>query len=167
MVFGIIATVIVMGMLFVFAIPQFSSIFGLGGQAHLQKTVKDIESMADEMYALAMGSSRLVTISLSPGTRICFINPDDPGKRVWEAGKKWKWWTPDPVVEKILTDPNTQYYGSTLWIYSPGTQVGEGYTIKHLKPAPQYDGDSGNFCVDSGRQLYFESKGSYVEVSTA
>lgn len=168
MVFGIIATVIVMSMLFVFAVPQFSNLFGLGGQAQLQKTVQDIETMTDDIYVLAKGSSRLATINLASGTKVCFINPNDPSERVWGRNEPWKWWNPDRmVIESLLSDPASEYYGYNIWIYTPQTEIGEGYKIEHLRPQPQYEGDSGNFCIDSGRQLYFENKGTYVEVSTA
>lgn len=168
MVFALIGTVIIMGALFVFAMPQFAALFAVGGQAQLQKSVDELESLIGETYNMAPGSSRIATISLSPNTRICFINPDDPTRRVWETAKKWKWWDPDPVViQGILQNPDSDQYGSTLWIYTPDLPAGLGYTIDHLKPAPQYSGDSGNFCIRGGVRLYVENKGRFVEVSTA
>lgn len=166
-VFALIATVIIMGMLFVFAMPQFAAMFQVGGQAQLQKAVNDIERLAIETYNMAPGSSRLAVVNLAPNTKICFINPEMPDRRPWVVAKKWKWWEPDTVVETILNDPSNEYYGSTLWIYTPDIPVGIGYKIEHIKPAPMHFGDSGNFCIRGGIELYFENKGTYVEISTA
>ena len=65
MIFTLIIALIMIGAIFAFGLPQISSIFGLGGQAQLQKAVKDLEYTVGEVYNLASYSSRTLLASLS------------------------------------------------------------------------------------------------------
>ena len=173
MIFTLIIALIMIGAIFAFGLPQISSIFGLGGQAQLQKAVKDLEYTVGEVYNLASYSSRTFKVSIPSGTRLCFIDPVDPGARVYSTQNKWMWWDPDQfVIDQMINNPNSPYYQSSLWIYSSDEEIGEGYDIPALRPAEcnppgisQQQRQPCSFCVVGGEELYLENKGLWVEAS--
>jgi len=166
MIFTLIIALIMIGAILVFGLPQISAIFGLGGQAQLQKAVKDLEYIVEEVYNLAEYSSRTFKLNIPSGAKICFVDPDNPGPTFYVETKKWMWWNPDRlVIEHMINNPNSPYYRSTVWIYSKEGEIGEGYNIPALRPACIYPDQPCNFCVTRGKELYLENRGLTVEVS--
>jgi len=174
--FAIIFTIIIIGFLFVFAFPQISTMIGMGGEAQINKVVKDLDSVVEEAYHLAEGSSRLFTLSMPSTAKVCFLDLNNPTTCAY--AQKWKSWCPgNPtcefgkteefiVVDQTLLDPTNPQYMSNIWIYRSEQDFGEGYEIPGLEPVCDRT-DCCSFCVPGGTRLYLENKGLYVEVSEA
>lgn len=166
MIFTLIVALIMIGAILAFGLPQIATMLGLGGQAQLQKAVKDLEYIVDEVYNLAEYSSRTFKLNIPAGSRLCFIDPDRPDPTFYTETKRWMWWNPERLVtDYMIKNPNSPYYGSTLWIYSKEGEIGEGYNIPALRPACTYPDQPCNFCAVGGKELYLENRGLTVEVS--
>ena len=173
MPFAIIFTIIIIGFLFAFAFPQIASIIGLGGQAQINKAVQDLDTVVEEVYHLAEGSSRVFSLSMPSTAKLCFIDLDNPETCAY--AETWKSWCPgNPacaygrtenfiVINQTILNPNSPQYLSNVWIYSSEEGIGEGYEIPALKPACKRT-DCCSFCVRGGERLYLENRGLYVEV---
>jgi hypothetical protein len=151
MVFALILTIIVIGMLLVFGMGQIGNVFCLSSDAQTAKALKDLETVTLDVYNLAEGSSRLFTLQLPGDAVFCFVDPENPGTQLWPSQVSWKNWVSDPVFEEIISDKNFN-----LWYRHCSGQ--SGHTIAYLRP------DS-NFCAPPNTELYLENKGLWVEVS--
>jgi len=164
MVFVIIFTVITMVFLFAFGMQRVGSIFDIGSTAKVQRAVDDLEKTVNEVYEMAEGSSKTVQLQIPKTTKICFIDPKNPEKRIYSSSD-WKNWDPETmVINSMIKNPNDPNYLSNVWIYYKKESTGEGYKIRHLYPRPE-GGSNGNFCAIDGATLYLENKGTYVEIS--
>jgi len=165
MVFVIIFTIITIAFLLTFGIERIGSIFDIGSRAKVQKAVDDLKKTVNEVYEMAEGSSREYQLHIPKSSKVCFINPENPEKKLYYGSLSWKSWNPKSIViSSMIKNPNDPYYFSNIWIYYDADSIGEGYKIKHLYPRPEGDGN-GNFCAVSGVTLYIENKGTYVEIS--
>lgn len=153
MIFALIFAIIMIGFIFVFAVPQIASFISIGGQAQINKMIKDIETKVDYIYWNAgYGSSEILTITLPSKTRICFINPYDLGDYYY--AEKWMDWRSDKAINVLIKKE-----GYNLWYYHDGDQ--NGYKVKHL----QLDENAHNFCIIGGMEIYLENEGDRVTVS--
>jgi hypothetical protein len=165
MVFVIIFTVITIAFLLAFGIGQIGSVFNMGGRAQVQKAVDDLKKNVFEIYEMAEGSSKEYRLQIPKSSKVCFVNPEKPEKKLYPGSLSWKNWNPKSIVIKsMIKNPNDPNYLSNIWIYYDADSTGEGYKIEHLYPKPEADGN-GNFCAVTGVILYIENKGTYVEVS--
>ncbi len=166
MVFTLIFSAIVLILIIIFGGDLWIDITCFGQEAKFAKNIEDVTSLSEEVYQLAEGSTRLYRVGISANDRICFINPSRPYPRDWpEDGRDWK---PDSIVyEKMITESGDQYYGSNMWVYNgcKRDRIGKGLKASHLIPKAHFGGDSGNFCSTGGDMLFFEHKGTGVEVS--
>lgn len=153
LVFGVIIAIIVIIFLLVFGMPQIMNVFSLGGQSRAIQIVNNIERVAGDTWSLAVGSTRLLEVNIPSGTRICFVNSENPASQIYDTSLQWKWWTPDTqVIQQMLSNPNSEYYQSNIWVYwSEQDTIGEGKQISHLMPK-----DGLSFCVTGVRELFFE-----------
>ena len=157
MVFAIIFTVILIGFILAVGMNQIRDFFCIGSNAQTNKAVKDLESLIGEVFLLAKGSSKTYLLNMPSDAKLCFINETNPGPHPYTDPTKT--WNPDKLVlDNILLDPNSNYFGSNLWIYRCGTPLGEGYKIKYLSP-------SKSFCSIRGHKLFLENKGAWVDIS--
>jgi hypothetical protein len=161
LIFTFIFAIVMIGLIIAFAIGPISNMFGLSAQAQVYKAVKDIEKLTEEIYYQSLGTSRTYTLTIPGGTKICFIDPNNPDRKIYSANEKWKWWDPDPVViNYMIKDPASQYYQSNVWLYYK-EGIGEGYKIARLKTSQTNQ----NFCAIGGKELFLQNKGPYVEIS--
>lgn len=151
MVFALIFTVIVIGLVLVFGLGQMGSLFCMSSDAQVGKSMTDLETVASEVYNLAEGSSRVFRISLPGDSKLCFVDPEGTGIQLYTAADSWKNWVPDPVYESII-----QEKGYNIW-YEMCSGKG-GKTLSYVK-VPK------NFCVIGGKSIYLENKGLWVEIS--
>ncbi|MBI2675953.1 MAG: hypothetical protein HYX24_05815 [Candidatus Aenigmarchaeota archaeon] len=165
LVFGLVFAAIVLFLILFFGMQQIKGLFCFGQEAKLSKAVDDITRLSYETYQLAEGSSRLYRVDISRSDRICFVSPSKPYPRDWPKDEfDWK---PESIVyEKMISDMSSQYYQSNMWVYS-GCKggVGQGYKAVSVVPKARFGGDSGNFCSSGGHTLFFENRGTEVEVS--
>lgn len=151
LVFGIIFTVIVMGLLLVFGTGIISDMLGLGSQAQVQKSIKDIENQVKNLVTLSRGSTLPYKVAIPQNTKICFVNSTDPSHRYY--AKNSRNWDPEKwEQDSILSN------GYNIWYYL-GTPAGYSYSISKLYV---YQGNS--FCVTTNDNLFFSNKGGVVEV---
>ncbi len=166
LVFTLIFAALVLFFIIFFGADLLGPFFCFGQEAKFAKNVEDLVSLSEEVYQLAEGSTRLYRVSISANDRICFVNPSKPYPRDWPKDERD--WKPDSIVyEKMITESGDQYYGSNIWVYNgcKGDKIGKGISASHLAPKAHFGGDSGNFCSTGGDTLFFEHKGTGVEVS--
>ena len=149
MVFAMVFTIIVMGLILVFGFDQIISIFNLGGQAQCQSVIKKIDKQVQSVYSYATGSGVPVKINIPDNCRICFVNSTDPSERMYTD--KDKTWNPDIVYQKLIEEK-----GYNIWWEYSGNKG--GYTIKHLAVKK-------SFCVKRNQKIYIENLGRSVGVS--
>lgn len=157
MVFAIVFTLIIIGMIFALGFTQIQDFFCLGANAQATKAVTDLESLVEEVYVLAEGSGKNYPLALPSGVKVCFVNEQNPDPRPWpDPGRTWN---PDRLIlEEFLKNPASPSYRSNTWIYFCGKPLGEGYKIPSLSP-------SESFCAQGGDKLFLENKGTFVDVS--
>ena len=154
MAFAIIFALIMIGMILVFGIGQIGNIFCLSSDAQVASSIKDLDSMVDQVYALSEGSSRLYDLALPGDARFCFVNttsPEIPAAYTEEQSRHD--WKPDPVYSAEINES-----GYNLWYQQCSGWY--GYAFKNLRVQ-----NGKSFCVDSGDSLYLVNKGRFVEVS--
>ncbi len=174
--FALIFTIIIIGFLFAFAFPQISTMIGMGGEAQINKVVKDLDVVVEEAYHLAEGSSRLFTLAMPSTAKLCFIDLDNPSTCSY-ADRSKSWCPGNPtcafgkteefiVVNQTILEPSSTQFMSNVWIYRNEQDIGEGYEIPALEPVCERP-DCCSFCVKGGTRLYLENKGLFVEVDVA
>jgi len=151
LVFGMIFTVIIIGFVIAYGTGMIGDIFCLTGSAETHKALIDIESMAEEVYNYGFGSSRVYSLALPSGSKICFVDTDDPSTQVYPI-RAYNW-VPTEAQEIIISN-----LSRNIWYKDCN---GADYTtIERLQPA-----DLKSFCAPGGTELYFENAGSIVEIS--
>jgi hypothetical protein len=157
MVFAMIFVLIIIGFILAVGLDQILVLFDVGGQAQMTKAVKDLEKITEEVYLYSEGSSKTYMLSIPSSSRLCFVNKEDPGPQTYTEPERT--WFPDKMVlEQFLKNPESQYYGSNIWMYKQGDEFGEGYEISHLSPAK-------SFCTRGGTKLFLVNKGYSVDIS--
>lgn len=152
MVFALIFAVIMIGLIFVFALPQIRNLISVGGQAQMNKMIKDIEKEVDELYWNAgYGSTEVIEITLPSDSRICFVDPENADQS-GIYGEKWRTWTADKAIAALIKNE-----GYNVWYFLGDDQ--NGYKVNHLVVSGK------NFCTISGTELYMENTGQQVSVS--
>ncbi len=158
LIFTFIFAIVMIGLIIAFAIGPISDMFGLSAQAQVYRAIKDIEKLTEEIYYQGLDASRTYKLTIPRGTKICFVDPDNPGKQIYTAAERWKWWDPDQIViNYMITDPASQYYQSNVWYYYE-EGIGEGYKIARLRPEQ-------NFCAIGGKELFLQNRGVWVQIS--
>lgn len=167
-VFALIFAVIAVGFFLAFGYESIAGLFDYGGKAALMNALEDIEKDAKAVYTYSKGSSRTYQANIPADARICFINPSDPGSRIW-PGKAWKNWEPPASIKRMVTSEGSEFYGSNIWYFQPDSPIGRGEKLLdgRLVPKPQYSGDTGNFCIVAGKTIFLENMGTRVEAGTA
>lgn len=157
MAFAIIFAIIIVGIIVAVGFTQIQQFFCFGSVAQTDKAVKDIESLADEVFVLSEGSSKTYLLALPSDSKLCFINRTHPDVTPYlDPGKTWN---PDPlVISQMLRNPSSPSYQAPLWIYRCGDSFGQGYKMRYLSP-------SRSFCSRHGDQLVLENKGRTVDIS--
>jgi hypothetical protein len=150
MVFGIIFTIIVMGLILVFGSGAITSIFCMGTDAQVQKTVTNMKNLVDDLYVLPSGSGDYFTLNLPSNTKLCFMNSTDP-KPVFYPDPL-KTWNPDRVYQIIIKEE-----GYNVWYHQCSGQSGD--RIEHL-----YINPDKNFCAKPGMKLYLKNAGRWVVI---
>ncbi len=145
MVFMVIFTIVVIGLVLVFGMGQIINIFCLANEAQTIKAIKDLENEVDNLYILAEGASKQFDLGIPSDAEFCFVNPSNPEANILKG------WDPDPVIVSLITEN-----GYNLW-YTHCTGQ-NGYKIPYLSPKD-------NFCVKSGVIFYMENKGIYVDIT--
>jgi len=158
MVFAMIFTVIIIALVLAVGMNQITDFFCLGSNAQANKAVKDIESLVGEVFLLSSGSGKSYPLSLPSDVKVCFINKTNPGPHPYTDTKKT--WNPGTLIlENFLQNPTSPQYGSNIWIYYCGKELGDGYKMKYLSP-------SKSFCAPTGSKLYIENTGPSVDITT-
>jgi len=150
MVFGIIFAIVVMGMILVFGTDAIISIFCMGSDAQTQKTIKNLQTMVDDLYVLPSGSGDYFTLNLPKDSKLCFVNTTHPGPVFYPDPLKT--WDPDVVYQRIITEE-----GYNIWYHHCGGQ--SGGTIDNL-----YINPDKNFCAKPGMKIYLENVGRWVAI---
>lgn len=150
MVFGIIFTIVVIGLILVFGSSVIVDIMCLGSDAQVQKTIQNMEKFVDDLYILPSGSGDYFTINIPGNTKLCIINSTNPKKVFYPEPEKT--WNPDKVYQKIIYEE-----GYNVWFEQCSGKGGA--TINHLFMDPDK-----NFCVKSGTMLYLKNVGRYVAI---
>lgn len=157
MVFAMIITIVIIGLVLVFGFQQIQSFFCLGSIAQTNKMVADVEALTEELFVLSKGSAKTYRVSLPADGTVCFINETHPGPHPYEDTRLT--WNPDRLIlEQFLQNPDSASYGSNVWIHRCGDALGQGHSIDFLSP-------SKSFCAPSGEELFLENKGSSVDIS--
>jgi hypothetical protein len=150
MVFGIIFTIFVMGIVLVFGWDQILIILGFGEQAQMTNELKSINQKVDQVYNMAENSEKSHTLSISSSSKICFFNSSDPSARIYsDDSLSWK---PDPVYRTLIKNE-----GYNTWYYAGNTK--SGYTIPKLDMPTDK-----NFCAAGGSKIYIIRKYNGVEI---
>jgi|GEM_PF-717737 len=156
MVFGIIFTIIVMGVLIVFGWDQIATIFGFGGEAQIIRTIDNLNKKVDYIYRNAEGSRAEFTLAFPKSYSLCFFNASDPSPRFYSD--KSMTWNPDQTVKFRINQS-----GFNSWWYAGGdTAQGKGYRFSYLEiPTAK------NFCSLGGTKLSIVNRGYSVEIERA
>ncbi len=155
MVFALIFAVILIGFVLAIGVPQLGALTSVGSQAQVQKAIHDIEDVVDNVYWNgAYGSSDILELALPSGTRVCFIDTDNPSTASYM--EEWKRWKSDPAINAIIQAEENRF---NLWYFYGSDQ--NGYKVSHMK----LDVNSDNFCAIGGVGIYFENKRDHVAVS--
>ncbi|MBI4021125.1 MAG: hypothetical protein HY369_02695 [Candidatus Aenigmarchaeota archaeon] len=156
LVFAIIFTIIVVGVVVALGMGQIQSFFCVGSNAQTNKAVADIEDIVDEVFVLAKGSAKTYRLALPSDGKVCFVNSTSPGVQPYTDTTQT--WNPDPLIlEHVFQNPASPGYGSNVWIHYCDRPLGEGYQMKFLAP-------SKSFCAVSGRTVTIENKGKTVDI---
>jgi len=150
MVFGIIFTIFVMGIVLVFGWDQIASFFGMSAQAQVLRELKLVEQKVDSVYNMAENSGEPHTLSISSSNKICFFNSSDPSPRIYSDDSiSWK---PDPVYRTLIMNE-----GYNTWYYAGSKK--SGYAIQKLDiPTDK------NFCAPGGSKIYIQRAHNGVEI---
>ena len=153
LIFGIIFTLIVIGLLLVFGGEQIANILGFGGHAQVLKTIANLKNKVDDVYRLGEGSSEQFTLSFSKDFRLCFFNSSNPADRFYSD--KSMTWDPDSTTKYLI---NASHYNA--WYYAGSNSAsGEGKIIPYLEMPTE-----NNFCATGGKKVYIVKKWDWVEV---
>lgn len=152
MIFGIIFTIVVIGLVLIFGSGALQDLFCFGSDAQIIKEIKNIEKKVEDIYYLAENSGETHTISIPSSQKICFFNSSDPSPRYTDSLHTWN---PDSAYQRIIKNE-----GYNVWYYSGCRQ--NGYTIPKLDlPANK------NFCAPGGSKIYILKKWDWVEIEPA
>ena len=156
-VFALIFVVILIGFIFIFAMPMLGDFWKIGNQAEITKMIKDIEKSVDDLYwSAGRGSSEILTVTLPGDTRLCFIDPEKAKESViWP--ETWKRWKGDEAIGALIESE-----GYNVWYITGETQ--NGYIIEHLSLVEDIQGKTKNFCVKSGIDIFLQNEGETVTV---
>ena len=148
MVFGIIFTLIVMGLLLVFGWQQIANLFGIGEEAQVASTIKGLEKKIDDLYYKAEGSRASFVLSFPKEYRMCFFSPANPSPQFYQD--KSMTWNPGQTTKYRI---NQSSYNS--WHYKGNNdEAGDGYIFPHLQmPAEK------NFCATGQSKIYIVNTG--------
>jgi len=147
MVFGIIFTLIVIGVLLVFGWGQIANIFGLGEEAQVANTIQNLGKKIDDIYYKAEGSRASFTLSFPKEYRMCFFNSSDPSPRFYsDRSRTW-----NPGQTTIFRINQSEY---NSWYYKGNDEMGRGYTFSHLDMPTE-----NNFCAAGGSKIYIVNRG--------
>jgi hypothetical protein len=150
MVFGIIFAIVVIGMIMIFGSDAINSIFCMGNDAQMQKTIKNMQNFVDELYTHPSGSGDYFIVNIPGGFWLCFMNSTNPSPVFYP--EQHKTWNPDRVYQRIIKDE-----GYSIWYNKCSGE--SGGKINHFFISPEK-----NFCVKSGTELYFENMGRWVTI---
>jgi hypothetical protein len=153
MVFGIIFTIFVMGIVIVFGWDQISNFLGFGEQARMTRELESIKQKVDQVYNMAENSEKSHTLSISSSNKICFFNSSNPSARIY--GDDSISWKPDPVYTTLIKNE-----GYNAWYYAGSTK--SGCTIPKLDMPTDK-----NFCAPGGSKIYIIRTYSGVEIEPA
>jgi hypothetical protein len=147
-VFGIIFALIVMAFVIYFGAGQIVNIICLGNTGQTAKSVKNLESMVDDIQAAGEGSSDTFSMNIPSNAKVCFIDPNDPSPSI--TGD----WLPDPnsFIEEII-----KMEGYNIWIFYNCGESDGGHRMNYLVT------DS-NFCAKEGDNLLLTNIGIQVKV---
>ncbi len=163
MAFAIVFTIIVIGFLLVFGYGQIMKWLEFQAQAQVVQALKGIEETARRNYEKSEGSMDVYAVRLPESAGICFIDPQNPAKRLYPRSRTAQNWDPENVAIVRTMIKNNGY---NIFYYVSNQNAYEGYKIDILRPAP--DGQSsGNFCARNGMKIMFVNKGLQVEVGPA
>jgi hypothetical protein len=153
MVFGIIFTIFVMGIILVFGWDQISNFLGFGVKAQISRELESIKQKVDKVYNMAENSEESHTLSISSPNKICFFNSSNPSARIYSDDSiSWK---PDPVYRTLIKNE-----GYNTWYYAGDTK--NGYTIPKLDMPTDK-----NFCAPGGSKIYIIRMYDGVEIEPA
>jgi hypothetical protein len=152
MVFGIILAIIIVGFMLAVGGSQIRSIFCVSADAQVQKAIVDLEAMVEDVYwNTGEGSSRLFEVRLPGDSKLCFVDPSDPGPQIYGT-YTWRNWNPDSILSELIKGR-----GYNMWFFQCGGE--QGRTVKYLKVER-------NFCIIGGKRLYLENEGDSVSIDT-
>ena len=151
MVFGIIFTLIVIGLLLVFGWQQIANIFGIGEEAQVASIIKNLEKRIDDLYYKAEGSRASFTLSFPKEYKMCFFSPSDLSPKFY-SDRSMTW---DPGQTTIYRINQSRY---NSWYYKGNDdEAGDGYKFSHLEmPAGE---QNKNFCAAGGSKIYIVNRG--------
>ena len=153
LIFGIIFTLIVIGLLLVFGGEQIANILGFGGQAQVLKTMDNLKNKVDDIYRLGEGSSEQFTLSFPKEYRLCFFNSSNPADRFYSD--KSMTWDPDSTVKYVI---NASRFN--VWYHrGEDDAAGSGKSIPYLEMPTE-----NNFCATGGKKVYIVKRYDWIEV---
>ena len=141
MIFGIIFTLILMGLIFVFGGKQIASMFNIAGDATVYNDINILEKEVANVYSMTQGSSKRLLVHAREDAKVCFINIErsDITENGWDGNMGF--------VAK-----NTGY--NVMIFKEKGF---DGKHIKHLEPQK-------NFCITESKYLVLVNRGRFVDV---
>lgn len=149
MIFGMIFAIIVMSMLIAFGADILGILFGMGSDAQLMKSIKNMETVVDDLYHYP-GNTEYFTLNIPKDAKLCFVNTSNPEPVYYPDPKKT--WDPDIVYQRIIREE-----GYNIWYEtSSGKSGGE---IKRLSIA-----EGKSFCAVPGMELYLQNVGGKVTI---
>jgi hypothetical protein len=155
MVFALIFTIIVIGLLLTFGMDSIIRFFCFANDAQTTSVIKKLEIAVDSLYEKSEGSSLLFKLKLPSNAKLCFVNASNPSSRFHTDPVKT--WNPDITIQDMIKEN-----GYNLWFFHCSGQSGYKITCKN---SPQCFQPSDNFCATSGSELYLVNKGEWIEVT--
>jgi hypothetical protein len=153
LVFGMIFTLIVIGLLLVFGWEQIAGILGFSAEAQVLKNIDNLKNKVDDTYRLGEGSSEQFTLSFPKDYSLCFFNSSNPADRFYSD--KSVTWDPDSTVKYLI---NASHYN--VWYYAGSdSAAGKGKRIPYLEMPTE-----NNFCATGGKKVYIVKKYDWVEI---
>jgi hypothetical protein len=153
MLFGIIFTCIVIGVILIFGGEQIANFFLLGSQAQVLKTMDSLQKKVDSIYRLAEGSGSEFALSFPKDYKVCFFNSSNPAPRFYADMART--WDPDSITKYRI---NSSHYNT--WYFSGNDNAaGDGKRIPYLDIPT-----SKNFCIPGGGKVYVVKRFDSVEI---
>jgi hypothetical protein len=148
LIFGIIFTAIVMGLLIFFGFRYVSDMITINCDSQTAQQLVNLENAVKSTLSLSKDSVQefKIIVQTNCAPQVCFVNPDVPIANP-EGG-----WNPEEYATYLVTRDKFN-----VLVYGTGDKI-NGYTVDKFKPFV-------NFCLTSSRNVMLRNGGRNVEVT--